>query len=49
MSTRIAIVAGAGGGLGKTTVLSLYSAGLAVVAVDRTEANLTGLPPPAFT
>jgi 3-oxoacyl-[acyl-carrier protein] reductase len=44
MSTRIAIVAGAGGGLGKATVLSLHSAGLTVVAVDRTEANLTDLP-----
>ncbi|MEV0159640.1 SDR family NAD(P)-dependent oxidoreductase [Nonomuraea fuscirosea] len=44
MNTRTAIVVGAGGGLGKATVPSLHAAGLTVVAVDRTEANLKDLP-----
>ena len=44
MSTSIAIVAGAGSGLGRSTALALHSAGLAVVAVDRNEAGLKQLP-----
>ena len=44
MSTRIAIVAGAGSGLGQATALALHAAGLAVVAVDRNEAGLRQLP-----
>jgi NAD(P)-dependent dehydrogenase (short-subunit alcohol dehydrogenase family) len=44
MSTRIAIVAGAGTGLGQATALALHAAGLTVVAVDRNEAGLRQLP-----
>ena len=44
MSTRIAIVAGAGSGLGQATALALHNAGLTVVAVDRNEAGLKELP-----
>src|ERR1700687_543810 len=44
MSTRIAIVAGAGSGLGQATALALYAAGLTVIAVDRDEAGLKQLP-----
>jgi 3-oxoacyl-[acyl-carrier protein] reductase len=44
MSTRIAIVAGAGSGLGQATALALHAAGLTVVAVDRNEAGLKQLP-----
>jgi NAD(P)-dependent dehydrogenase (short-subunit alcohol dehydrogenase family) len=44
MSTRIAIVAGAGSGLGQATAVALHAAGLAVVAVDRNEAGLKQLP-----
>jgi NAD(P)-dependent dehydrogenase (short-subunit alcohol dehydrogenase family) len=44
MSTRIAIVAGAGSGLGQATALALYAAGLTVVGVDRSEAGLKELP-----
>jgi NAD(P)-dependent dehydrogenase (short-subunit alcohol dehydrogenase family) len=44
MSTRIAIVAGAGRGLGQATALALHAAGLTVVAVDRDEAGLKNLP-----
>ena len=44
MSTRIAIVAGAGTGLGQATALALHSAGITVVAVDRNEAGLKQLP-----
>jgi NAD(P)-dependent dehydrogenase (short-subunit alcohol dehydrogenase family) len=44
MSTRIAIVAGAGAGLGQATALTLHRAGLTVVAVDRNEAGLKQLP-----
>jgi len=44
MSTRIAIVAGAGTGLGQATALTLHNAGLRVVAVDRSEAGLRQLP-----
>jgi NAD(P)-dependent dehydrogenase (short-subunit alcohol dehydrogenase family) len=44
MITRVAIVAGAGSGLGQGTALALHEAGLTVVAVDRTEAGLKELP-----
>ncbi|TCB88747.1 SDR family oxidoreductase [Micromonospora zingiberis] len=44
MHERIAVVAGAGGGLGQATARALHSAGLTVVAVDRTDANLADLP-----
>jgi NAD(P)-dependent dehydrogenase (short-subunit alcohol dehydrogenase family) len=44
MNTRIAIVAGAGSGLGQATALVLHGAGLRVVAVDRSEAGLKELP-----
>ena len=44
MSTRIAIVAGAGSGLGQATALALHASGLTVVAVDRNEAGLKELP-----
>jgi NAD(P)-dependent dehydrogenase (short-subunit alcohol dehydrogenase family) len=44
MSTRIAIVAGAGSGLGQATAVALHAAGLTVVAVDRSEAGLKQLP-----
>jgi NAD(P)-dependent dehydrogenase (short-subunit alcohol dehydrogenase family) len=44
MSTRTAIVAGAGSGLGQATALALHRAGLTVVAVDRTETGLKQLP-----
>ena len=44
MSTSIAIVAGAGSGFGQSTALALHSAGLTVVAVDRSEAWLPQLP-----
>ena len=44
MSTRIAIVAGAGSGLGQATAVALHTAGLTVVAVDRSEAGLKELP-----
>jgi NAD(P)-dependent dehydrogenase (short-subunit alcohol dehydrogenase family) len=44
MDARIAIVAGAGGGLGQATALALHAAGLTVVAVDRNEAGLKELP-----
>jgi NAD(P)-dependent dehydrogenase (short-subunit alcohol dehydrogenase family) len=44
MSTRIAIVAGAGGGRGQATPRALHSSGLSVVAVDRTETGLKELP-----
>jgi NAD(P)-dependent dehydrogenase (short-subunit alcohol dehydrogenase family) len=44
MSTRIAIVAGAGSGLGQATALALHRAGITVVAVDRNEAGLKELP-----
>ncbi len=44
MKARIAIVAGAGTGLGHATALALHEAGLTVVAVDRTEAGLKELP-----
>jgi NAD(P)-dependent dehydrogenase (short-subunit alcohol dehydrogenase family) len=44
MSTPIAIVVGAGSGLGQATALTLHRAGLTVVAVDRSEAGLKQLP-----
>jgi NAD(P)-dependent dehydrogenase (short-subunit alcohol dehydrogenase family) len=44
MSRRIAIVAGAGSGLGQATALKLHADGLTVIAVDRTEAGLKELP-----
>lgn len=44
MTTRIAIVVGAGSGLGQATALALHAAGLVVVAVDRNEAGLKDLP-----
>jgi NAD(P)-dependent dehydrogenase (short-subunit alcohol dehydrogenase family) len=44
MSSPIAIVVGAGVGLGKATALALHSAGSTVVAVDRNEAALRVLP-----
>ncbi len=44
MSTEIAIVVGAGTGLGQATALALHRAGLTVVAVDRSEAGLKQLP-----
>ncbi|MCW2546130.1 MAG: short-chain dehydrogenase [Mycobacterium sp.] len=44
MSARIAIVAGAGGGLGQATARTLHAAGLTVVGVDRDETGLKDLP-----
>jgi NAD(P)-dependent dehydrogenase (short-subunit alcohol dehydrogenase family) len=44
VSTRIAIVVGAGSGLGQATALTLHDAGLTVVAVDRNETGLQQLP-----
>jgi NAD(P)-dependent dehydrogenase (short-subunit alcohol dehydrogenase family) len=44
MSTRIAIVAGAGSGLGQATALALHAARYTVVAVDRSESGLSELP-----
>ena len=44
MSTQMAIVTGAGGGLGRATAAALAGLGLTVVAVDRSEANLRELP-----
>jgi len=44
MSAKLAIVAGAGGGLGRATTMTLAAAGLTVVAVDRNEGGLGDLP-----
>jgi NAD(P)-dependent dehydrogenase (short-subunit alcohol dehydrogenase family) len=44
MSDRVAIVAGAGGELGRATAVTLASAGFTVVGVDRGEAGLKELP-----
>ena len=44
MSSRIAIVAGAGGGLGLATAHRHHADGLTVVAVDRNKAGLEELP-----
>jgi NAD(P)-dependent dehydrogenase (short-subunit alcohol dehydrogenase family) len=44
MSAKIAIVVGAGGGLGHATAVTLSASGLTVVAVDRNERGLGDLP-----
>ena len=44
MSDHVAIVAGAGGALGRATTATLAASGLTVVAVDRNEHALRGLP-----
>jgi NAD(P)-dependent dehydrogenase (short-subunit alcohol dehydrogenase family) len=44
MNAKVAIVAGAGGGLGRTTAVTLATSGLTVVAVDRDERGLGELP-----
>ena len=44
MSATVAIVAGAGGALGRATAVTLAAGGRTVVAVDRTEQALRGLP-----
>ncbi len=44
MSAHVAIVAGAGGALGHATAATLAAGGLTVVAVDRNEHALRGLP-----
>jgi NAD(P)-dependent dehydrogenase (short-subunit alcohol dehydrogenase family) len=44
MSGQVAIVAGAGGGLGRVTAAALAAAGFTVVAVDRNEHALKELP-----
>jgi NAD(P)-dependent dehydrogenase (short-subunit alcohol dehydrogenase family) len=44
VSAKVAIVAGAGGGLGRATAVTLAAGGLTVVAVDRSERGLGDLP-----
>jgi NAD(P)-dependent dehydrogenase (short-subunit alcohol dehydrogenase family) len=44
MSAKVAIVAGAGGGLGHATTATLAACGLTVVAVDRNERGVRELP-----
>jgi NAD(P)-dependent dehydrogenase (short-subunit alcohol dehydrogenase family) len=44
MSAQVAVVVGAGSGLGKATAVRLARSGAVVVAVDRTEAGLSELP-----
>jgi NAD(P)-dependent dehydrogenase (short-subunit alcohol dehydrogenase family) len=44
VSAKVAIVAGAGGALGRATAMTLAAGGLTVVAVDRTERALGDLP-----
>jgi NAD(P)-dependent dehydrogenase (short-subunit alcohol dehydrogenase family) len=44
MNARVAVVAGAGGPLGRATSMALVIAGFTVVAVDRNEAALHNLP-----
>jgi NAD(P)-dependent dehydrogenase (short-subunit alcohol dehydrogenase family) len=44
MTAKVAIVAGAGGALGRTVTATLADRGLTVVAVDRSEAKLRELP-----
>jgi len=44
MSAKVAIVAGAGGPLGRATAMTLAAGGLTVVAVDRDERGLGDLP-----
>jgi NAD(P)-dependent dehydrogenase (short-subunit alcohol dehydrogenase family) len=48
-NTRVAIVVGAGSGLGQATALGLHAAGFTVVAVDRNEAGLKELPEGIYT
>jgi NAD(P)-dependent dehydrogenase (short-subunit alcohol dehydrogenase family) len=44
MSAKVAVVVGAGGGLGRATAVALAASGLLVVAVDRNEHGLCELP-----
>jgi NAD(P)-dependent dehydrogenase (short-subunit alcohol dehydrogenase family) len=44
MSAKVAVVVGAGGGLGRATAVALAASGLLVVAVDRNEHGLSDLP-----
>ena len=44
MSAQVAIVAGAGGALGRATAMTLAAGGRSVVAVDRSERGLDELP-----
>src|SRR5258707_15583486 len=44
MTERVAIVVGAGGELGRETVVKRAAAGFTVVGVDRNEDGLKGLP-----
>lgn len=44
MSAKVAIVVGAGGGLGQATAVTLAAQGLTVVGVDRNERGLADLP-----
>ena len=44
MSAKVAIVVGAGGGLGRATAVTLAASGLTVVAVDRNEHELGDVP-----
>jgi len=44
MNAKVAIVAGAGGPLGRATAVTLATAGLTVVGVDRNERGLGDLP-----
>jgi NAD(P)-dependent dehydrogenase (short-subunit alcohol dehydrogenase family) len=44
VSGQVAVVVGAGSGLGQATALKLHSGSATVVAVDRTEAGLHALP-----
>jgi NAD(P)-dependent dehydrogenase (short-subunit alcohol dehydrogenase family) len=44
MSTRVAVVIGAGSGLGQAVAVRLSAAGLTIVGVDRNEAGLNDLP-----
>ena len=44
VNARIAIVAGAGGGLGQATAVALHKAGYATVGVDRNDSGLSTLP-----
>ena len=43
MSAKVAVVVGAGGGLGRATAVALAAGGLTVVAVDRNERGLSDL------
>jgi NAD(P)-dependent dehydrogenase (short-subunit alcohol dehydrogenase family) len=45
MTSPIAIVVGAGGGLGQATAVTLHSAGYTTIGVDRNESGLGALPP----